>query len=105
MKVPVKELENIAAAWLDEVLLPKSNPLQTAMIMFAFMQTKARVVAAAVPFMNADQNGLFDLEQVKDSARAALEKTGGSVVLPVINYRFDADDLDRLFEIAKRFAK
>lgn len=105
MKLSVGDLDKVTAAWLDEVLLPKSNPIQTAMIMFAYMQTKDKMIKTIAPFLDADENGLFDLDKVKTSAQAAVEKAGGRLVIPVINYAFDADDLTRLFDIAKRFAK
>lgn len=48
----------------------------------------------------ADKDGYLDLDHVA----VALEKAGGSIELPYINWVFDKDDLSRLTELAKNGA-
>lgn len=105
MKVSASELGNIATIWLDEVLLPKSTPLQTMVIVFAFLQGKDKMINQLKPFLNLDENGAFDFETTKDNANKALSKAGGQFTIPALNYTFDTDDLNKLFEIVRRIAK
>ena len=46
----------------------------------------------------ADKDGYIDLDYVSK----ALEKAGGKIELPVINWMFDMEDLNKLKEIAER---
>lgn len=105
MRAAVKDLGDIAAQWLDTVLFPKSNALQTAAVMFAFLQYKEQMINLFAPLLLPDAAGMFDLDKARASAEQALNKAGGSITIPYINYKFDTADLQQLFEIAQGFSK
>ena len=103
MKINVSDLPAIVSAWADRVLIPKSSPVQIMMIVFAIGQFKDRLIALAR--YAADKDGKIDLDELQTNANVALEKAGGRILVPVLNYSFDKDDLVSLFEAAKGFAK
>ena len=47
----------------------------------------------------------WDIEFTKNNLVIALEKAGGMLSIPVINYNIDKSDILKLFEIAGRYAK
>lgn len=103
MKINFSDLPAIVSAWADRVLIPKSSPVQIMMIVFAIGQFKNRLIACAS--YAADEAGMIDLEEARTNALTALEKAGGKITIPVLNYNFDRDDLNSVFETAKGFAK
>lgn len=104
MKVHVSNVKPIVVAWIDEVLMPKSNAKQKFGICFYMLQNQNSIDEMLNPVKAfADKDGYFDLDTTKANANVALEKAGGVITLDVLNYNFDKDDLEKLFEIAKRF--
>ena len=55
--------------------------------------------------LGADSDKTIDLDKTYTNAKLALDKAGGSVVLPWINWRLDNDDLETLFSIARDKAR
>ena len=45
----------------------------------------------------ADSNGMIELDHLKE----ALQRAGGKIELPYINWVFDEDDLNYIMEVAK----
>lgn len=105
MKLHVSNLKPTVVAWIDEVLIPKSSGTQTFLITLYMLQNQSKVDEMLEPMkVFADADGNFDLDYTKANANVALEKAGGVMTLPYINYNFDKDDLDKVFEIAKRYS-
>ena len=102
MKVRADRFPDIITAWADKELIPKSSPVQIMMIVFAIGQFKNRLIAYAS--YAADEAGMIDLEEARTNALTALEKAGGKITIPVLNYNVDRDDLNSVFETAKGFA-
>lgn len=101
MKVRADRFPDIITAWADKELIPKSSPLQIAMIVFAIRTFQTRITAYAS--LAADEKGLIDLESFTENAREALRKAGGKLIVPVLNYGFDEKDLNSVYETAKSF--
>ena len=108
MKIQAKDLGSIFEAWIDKVVLPKSNELTKAVIFFLWLQNKEQLsghMEKLAPMLGADSDKTIDLDKTYNNAKLALDKAGGSVVLPWINWRLDGDDLETLFSIARDKAR
>ena len=101
MRMAVDNIPAVLAAFLDQVLIPKSTS-NTQTFMSALVVGLAGQRAKALAATMADANGTIDLEELKAAATAAIGKAG-SVDIPGIGYRADADDIERLFAIANQF--
>lgn len=105
--LPVSAIKPTLIDFVNEVILPKSTNWQIAFITFFLLQMNSRleeqIVSKAKIF--ADENGNIDLSAAQTNAREALKKAGGKINIPDINWDFDEDDLNKVFEIAKRKAK
>ena len=78
--------------------MPKSTTAQKFIITLALLQRGSELPVMLQPL--ADKDGYLDLDHVA----VALEKAGGRIELPYINWVFDKDDLSRLTELAKNGA-
>lgn len=108
MKVQAKDMGSILEAWIDKVVLPKSNELTKAVIFFLWLQNKEQLnnhFERLAPMLGADSDKAIDLDKTYHNAKLALDKAGGSFVLPWINWRLDKDDLETLFSIARDKAR
>ena len=104
MKIHISKLKNVALNWLDEVIMPKSSGLQKFVLVFSTLQMKDQIdelINKAALF--ADKDGYLDLEVTKANAITALDKAGGYITLPYINWNFDKDDLDKFFDLAQKY--
>ncbi len=97
MKIPVNKLQEIVAAWIDDVIMPKSSPTQKMIITFALLQKGPEITQMLSPLADAD--GMID----SDNLIKAFEKGGSSITIPVINWVFDRADLDKLIEKAQAY--
>lgn len=105
MKIHVSELKPVALEWIDKVVYPKCEPLQIFGLCFGLAQMGSRLDQYMEPAkLFADQDGNIDLAEAAANARMALKKAGGSFTIPVLNWKFDGDDLESLLSIAKEHA-
>lgn len=108
MKVQVKDLSSILETWLDKVVLPKSNELTKALVFFLWLQNKdhlSKHFEKLAPMLGADSDNTIDLDKSYHNAKLALDKAGGSFIIPWISWKVDADDLETLFSIARDKAR
>lgn len=96
MKIAIADSLPLLTKWIDEVVMPRSTGLQKFAITLALLQRGNDLPAMLQPL--ADKDGYIDLDYVSK----ALEKAGGKIELPVINWMFDMEDLNKLKEIAER---
>lgn len=101
MKIKSQDFLSVVSSWIDNKLLPKSNTLQTVMVVFALGMYKDKITNLAKLF--SDKDGNIDLDKMAASAKDALLKAGGKVNIPVLNYDFDQQDLTDLLDIAKGY--
>lgn len=97
MKIPVNKLQEIVAAWLDEVIMPKSSPAQKMIITFALLQKGPEIVQRLS--LLADADGMIE----SDNLIKAFDKGGSSITIPIINWVFDKEDLTKLIEKAQAY--
>lgn len=97
MRIHVSKLKELAAEWLDAVVMPRSNAMQKFVITFALLQKGEQLTQMLMPLADAD--GMIELDHIT----AALDKSGGSLELPYIHWVVDKSDVDKLLELAKRY--
>ena len=98
MKIAVKDSLPLITKWIDTVVMPKSNAIQNFAITLMLLQRGNEIPVMLQSL--ADKEGNVDLDNIKQ----ALEKAGGSIELPYINWVFDSEDLNQLIELAARNA-
>lgn len=94
MKIQVDQFPSLVSKWLDAVVLPKSTTIQKVAITMLLLQRGNEIPELLKPF--ADKEGTIDTNNLK----IALEKAGGKIEIPYLNWIFDQTDLDKLVEIA-----
>ena len=94
MKIQVDQFPSLVSKWLDAVVLPKSTTIQKVAITMLLLQRGNEIPELLKPF--ADKEGTIDIDNLK----VALEKAGGKIEIPYLNWIFDQADLDKLVEIA-----
>ena len=75
--------------------MPRSNAMQKFVLTFALLQKGDTLVDMLKPL--ADTEGMIELDNLKE----ALQRAGGKIELPYINWVFDEDDLNYIMEVAK----
>ena len=100
MRMTTENIPVVLAEYLDQVLIPKStSSTQTFMSALVVGMAGQRVKAMASAF--ADAEGKINLDELRQAADEAIRRAG-SVDIPMLGYRADAEDIARLFEIANR---
>lgn len=95
MKIHVSKLKDLASRWIDNKVMPRSNAMQKFVLTFALLQKGDTLVDMLKPL--ADAEGMIELDHLKE----ALQRAGGKIELPYINWVFDEDDLNYIMEVAK----
>lgn len=93
--------QNISAAlsrWFEKDVLPKGDLFQQGVSLFVFLQAKPRLAKMVDSLSILSDGGKFDADELIDNLRQALDKMGGAYTLPIIGYKMDADDLERIAE-------
>ena len=94
MKIAVNDSLPLVTKWVDTVVMPKSNTVQKFAITLMLLQRGSELPTLLQPL--ADKDGYIDLDHVAE----ALDKAGGRIELPYIDWVFDKDDLNKLVELA-----
>lgn len=105
MKLAVKDLNQVINTFVEEEIIPKGTAMQKFITLAAVYQMQPKInsmLSSLVPFSD---DGSIDLEFTKNNMLNALEKSGGILSIPFINYNIDKSDIIKLFEIARRYAK
>ena len=105
MKLAVKDLNQVINTFVEEEIVPKGTAMQKFITLAAVYQMQPKIntmLSSLVPFSD---DGSIDLDFTKNNLLTALEKSGGMLSIPVINYNIDKTDIIKLFEIARRYAK
>lgn len=105
MKLAVKDLNQVINTFVEEEIIPKGTALQKFITLASVYQMQPKInsmLSSLVPFSD---DGSIDLEFTKNNMLNALEKSGGILSIPFINYNIDKSDIVKLFEIARRYAK
>lgn len=105
MKLAVKDLNQVINTYVEQEIVPKGTTMQKFITLAAIYQMQPKInsmLSSLVPFTD---DGYLDLEFTKNNLLTALEKSGGILTIPIINYNIDKSDINTLFEIARGYAK
>lgn len=94
MKIASSEVVPVLTRFIDSKVMPKANPLQKFVIAYMLAQRSGDLEALAK--LAAGKDGYIDT----NALRAALDKAGGRVTLPFINWTVDAQDITDLEALA-----
>lgn len=99
MQVTTDELANALLKWAEGDLAKKGNVLNQAIVIFLILQggNKVKDMLAPLNFL-ADSDGKFDKDTLYTNLKTTLEKIGGNLHIKQLNYDFDNEDLDKVFE-------
>ena len=111
MKIAVGNVTPVVTEFFDQVIMPsamQAGGLKAFAVGFigglVARQTPAMVdqyLPLAKSFGLVDENGLLDIDMLHDEATKALSRSP----LAVAGYRVDQSDLDRIRDIARKFAQ
>ena len=94
MKIQIDQFVPLISKWIDSSVMPKSTTLQKIAITMLLLQRGNEIPELLKPF--ADKEGTIETDNLK----VALDKAGGKIEIPYLNWIFDQADLDKLVEIA-----
>ena len=94
MKIQIDQFVPLISKWIDSSVMPKSTTLQKIAITMLLLQRGNEIPKLLKPF--ADKEGTIETDNLK----IALDKAGGKIEIPYLNWIFDQADLDKLVEIA-----
>ena len=100
MKLHKTKAKQVLVKFIDSTILPQTPPFGK------FLLTLSLLSLNEIPYLDlfCDQNGDIDLAKLKPNAEQALAAAGGSFLVPILNWQFDAADLNQIFSIAQEFA-
>lgn len=96
MQITSEQLSTAIMMWAENDLMSKSSVLQQGMLTFIILQSKPRLAALLHNLDMLSTDGKFDADELFRNFAKALEKIGGRLRLPIINYDMDADDLRKI---------
>ena len=98
MNIKLSDIERGITSFIDNDLMLKGNPIQQGLLTFVMLQSKGKFtkMLSSLSFF-ADENGEFDADTLHQNLQQALTKIGGKYTIPLINYTFDSDDLNKIF--------
>lgn len=99
MRLHIDKIDGVISQWADSTVITKASGWQIALTTFVILTFLPRVKSWI--WYIADKDGYVDLEAAYENAQTALQKSGGQLTIPIINYVFDRDDLEALFKIAE----
>ena len=121
MKIHINSLNQILFEFISNEALPKyENVWRSRGESNILVDSKSFMVAASAklmlrddltkkfPIVNAftDSNGYIEIDNVKDSILETyndFKSKGKSIIIPVIDWEIDEEDINKLYEISKKF--
>lgn len=98
MQVTTQNISNALIKWFERDVLPKGDLFQQGISTFIFLQSKPRINKLINGLNMLSDDGKFDVDELGNNLRQALEKMGGAFTLPIIGYTLDKDDLNKIIE-------
>lgn len=99
MQVSIDDLSNAFLKWAENDLAKKGNVFNQAIVFFLILQGGSKVKDMIAPLnILADSDGKFDKDTLHTNLKTTLEKIGGKLHINQLNYDFDSEDLDRVFD-------
>lgn len=101
MKIKLDTFKSAILKWIESDLANKGNVLQQAVITFAMLQNKDKVLNMINALSLLSDDNTFELEILHQNMDKTLNKIGGKLTIPFINYNFDSSDLNSIFTYAR----
>ena len=105
MQITTANLITAIETWANKDLLARGSLLQKGLVTFLLLQGKVKIETFLAQIDFLSDNGNFDLDILHKNLQASLDAMNGVFTIPLINYNFDKQDLDKVFEYAKELAK
>lgn len=103
-----RRLGDVVSAYLDKAVLPAASPSETVKIVSmvlllnraapALLESNKGLLQAAGML---DADGRIRIDALREYGRELINKTGK---ISALGFRFGADDIDSLYEIARQFS-
>lgn len=98
MKVSTENITKAIEQWAQTDLVSKGNALQKGFTTFVLLQGKPKIEQMLSNLkLLADDQGLFEVDTLHDNLVQSLKVMGGIYTIPLINYNFDQQDLEKVF--------
>ena len=98
-KVNTETISKAVEQWAQNDLVSKGSPLQKGITTFLLLQGKPKIEQMFKSLKAlADDQGMFDVDVLHTNLTQSLKVMGGILNIPLINYNFDQQDLDQVFE-------
>lgn len=97
MKIKTIQFQNAVMKWLENDVLSKGTPIQQAMLTFVLLQGKNKINSMLGNLSVLSDNDNFELELLQQNMNRALSKCGNKFTIPYLNYNFDNQDLNTIF--------
>lgn len=113
MKIKKEHLNNIINAWIDNYMIPQYEDPKIKWGIRAFLNLNPNMINSIIPLFNSieDKGGYLDYDKINKALVDALSVVDGNLHVTffqlgniVIDWRFDAQDFNNMYEIAKQFA-
>lgn len=102
MKISVDNFTKAIDKWVNNDLLNKGSPFQKGVTSFLYLQGKGKVQSMLSNLsILADENGYFLYTDLQNNLVKSFELMGNNFTVPIINYNFDRNDLNKIFEYCK----
>lgn len=105
MQITTANLITAIETWANKDLLAHGSLLQKGLVTFLLLQGKTKIEAFLAQIDFLSNKGNFDLDTLHKNSQASLDAMNGVFTIPLINYNFDKQDLDKVFVYAKELAK
>lgn len=103
MKLHSSKIRQVALEWVESAMVSKDEPLKSFVLLVAINYKLNNIEQMANALGCLDKEGYLDLEQAKELATKSIEKVGGKVFISEINWNFDQQDIDNIYQIAKNY--
>lgn len=97
--VTPEQLVTTLGLWVEEVVLPKTqSSIKKMAIAFAYLQYKDNLTSIIQQYSNF-LGSTSDEKKLQENLLIALDKAGGRVTIPHIDWILDRDDVIQFFNI------
>lgn len=104
MKISVENFIKAIDKWINNELLNKGSVFQRGITSFLYLQGKSKIqdMLSNLSIL-ADEQGNFNYTDLQNNLIKSFEIMGNQFTVPIINYNFDRNDLNKIFEYCKEY--
>ena len=104
MKISVENFIKAIDKWINNELLNKGSVFQRGITSFLYLQGKSKIqdMLSNLSIL-ADEQGNFNYTDLQNNLIKSFEIMGNQCTVPIINYNFDRNDLNKIFEYCKEY--